>query len=220
MSRIILFNKPFRVMSQFSEAGERQTLADFIHQPGFYPAGRLDYDSEGLMVLTDDGALQHRISHPQQKLAKCYWVQVEGRPDEQTLDRLRSGIILNDGPCAPCMAKLIADPEPWERHPPIRERKEIPTQWLEIEITEGRNRQVRRMTAAIGHPTLRLIRVAIGPWRLGDLLPGESTQTTIHLSAPTRSSRPSREKSSGRNRRGQSRRTTRKDTQRRSSRRP
>src|SRR5690606_4128327 len=141
--------------------------------PGVYAAGRLDYDSEGLVVLTDDGRLQQRIAHPRHQLEKVYWVQVEGEPDEAALERLRRGVVLRDGPTRPAPARLIAPPALWPRDPPIRERKSIPTSWIELALREGRNRQVRRMTAAVGHPTLRLVRVGVGPWRLGDLQPGQ-----------------------------------------------
>ncbi len=174
MSRILLFNKPFGVICQFSRDGLHPTLADYIALPGFYPAGRLDTDSEGLLLLTDDGKLQHRITDPRHKLFKTYWVQVEGVPDEAALERLRRGVMLNDGMTRPAEARLIAEPANlWPRNPPIRSRKNIPTSWLELAIGEGRNRQVRRMTAAVGYPTLRLIRYAIGDWTLERLLPGE-----------------------------------------------
>ncbi len=173
MSQLILFNKPFRVMSQFSACDDKRTLADFIDLPGVYPAGRLDYDSEGLLLLTDDGALQHRIAHPRHKQPKTYWVQVEGSASDEQLTQLRSGVALNDGPTLPAQARLIDEPALWPRNPPIRFRQSIPTCWLELVITEGRNRQVRRMTAAVGLPTLRLVRVAIGDWRLDGLQPGQ-----------------------------------------------
>ena len=173
MPRLVLFNKPYGVLSQFTgEAGTR-TLADFIDIPGVYVAGRLDKDSEGLLLLTDDGGLQHRISAPQHKLGKTYWVQVEGEPDERALAALRSGVELNDGWTKPAEARRIPTPELWPRDPPIRERKAIPTAWIELELKEGRNRQVRRMTAAVGYPTLRLVRWAIGRWTLEGLAPGE-----------------------------------------------
>lgn len=173
MPQLILFNKPFRVMSQFSPSGDKQTLADFIDQPNFYPAGRLDYDSEGLLLLTNDGALQHRIAHPQHKLPKTYWVQVEGASSNEAIARLRNGVTLNDGPTLPARVRLLSEPVLWPRTPPIRTRLAIPTHWLEIIISEGRNRQVRRMTAAVGLPTLRLVRIAIGDWHIDQIQPGE-----------------------------------------------
>ncbi|MBT8437764.1 MAG: pseudouridine synthase [Gammaproteobacteria bacterium] len=174
MTQTLLFNKPFQVISQFSRSGDKRTLADYIDVAGVYPAGRLDFDSEGLMVLTDDGALQAQISNPRYRQAKTYLAQVEGSPDSESLQALSSGVKLKDGPSRP--AKVLQVDEPawlWQRDPPIRVRKNIPTQWLQIEIREGRNRQVRRMTAAVGHPTLRLVRTGIGDWVLDGLLPGE-----------------------------------------------
>jgi 23S rRNA pseudouridine2457 synthase len=144
--------------------------------PGVYPAGRLDWDSEGLVVLTDDGQLQHRISHPSRKLAKRYWVQVEGQPGQESLDRLAVGVVLSDGITRPAQVQPIPEPEIWERDPPVRYRKSIPTSWIELELMEGRNRQVRRMTAAVGFPTLRLVRVSIGPWSVLDIAPGAWTE--------------------------------------------
>lgn len=173
MSRLILFNKPYLVLSQFTATDGKSTLADYIDVPLVYPAGRLDHDSEGLLLLTDDGRLQARIADPRWKLLKRYWAQVEGIPDERALDQLRRGVLLNDGMTRPAEARLIDEPPVWPRTPPIRARKSVPTAWLEIAITEGRNRQVRRMTAAVGCPTLRLIRHAVGSWSLGDLQPGE-----------------------------------------------
>ncbi len=188
MARVILFNKPFRVLSQFTSGDGRRTLADYLDIPGVYPAGRLDYDSEGLLLLTDDGRLQHHISHPRHKQVKIYWVQVEGEPNEAALARLRAGVELKDGRTAPAKARRIDQPPAlWPRDPPIRQRRDIPTQWLELGIHEGRNRQVRRMTAAIGHPTLRLIRCAIGRWRLDGLAPGQWRQQHIGLPLPARS---------------------------------
>jgi 23S rRNA pseudouridine2457 synthase len=172
---LILFNKPFGVLSQFTdrEAG-RPTLADFIPVGKVHPAGRLDYDSEGLLLLTDNGRLQAQIADPRHKLAKIYWAQVEGVPDEPALNKLRRGVMLNDGPARPAGVRLINEPANlWPRTPPIRYRAAIPTTWLELTLREGRNRQVRRMTAAVGFPTLRLIRWAVGPWTLEDLAPGE-----------------------------------------------
>ena len=174
MSRILLLNKPYGVICQFSRDGLHPTLADYIALPGFYPAGRLDTDSEGLLLLTDDGKLQHRITDPRHKLAKTYWVQVEGEPDEAALEKLRRGVMLKDGMTLPAEAVAMAEPAGlWERDPPVRFRRAIPTSWIALTLREGRNRQVRRMTAAVGLPTLRLIRHAIGEWQLTGLAPGE-----------------------------------------------
>ena len=167
---IILFNKPFRVLSQFTGEGDKKTLADYIDIPGVYCAGRLDYDSEGLLVLTNDGRLQQRISNPGFAKAKGYRVQVEGIADAQALEKLRSGVALRDGMTRPADVTLIEPPDVWPRDPPIRSRKAIPTSWLDLTITEGRNRQVRRMTAHVGYPTLRLIRYRVGEWSL-DAIP-------------------------------------------------
>ncbi|WP_136637363.1 rRNA large subunit pseudouridine synthase E [Pseudooceanicola onchidii] len=177
MARTILFNKPFDVLSQFTDRGTegspRPTLSNYIGLPGVYPAGRLDRDSEGLMILTDDGKLQARISHPRFKSPKTYLAQIEGLPDDAALQALRSGVTLKDGPTRPAKARRIDPPGwLWDRDPPVRYRKSVPDCWIELTITEGRNRQVRRMTAHVGHPCLRLIRVAIGDWKLGDLAPG------------------------------------------------
>jgi 23S rRNA pseudouridine2457 synthase len=169
---IVLFNKPFRVLSQFTTESGKAVLADYIDIPGIYCAGRLDYDSEGLLILTDDGRLQQRIANPKSGKQKGYWVQVEGVPDEQALEQLRTGIRLKDGMTRPAQAELIAPPAIWPRDPPIRERRDIPTSWLQLTITEGRNRQVRRMTAHIGYPTLRLIRYRVGDWTLQDIAVG------------------------------------------------
>jgi 23S rRNA pseudouridine2457 synthase len=173
VARLILFNKPFGVLCQFTSREPRITLADFIPVTGVYPAGRLDADSEGLVLLTDDGNLQHRISDPRHKLPKRYLVQVEGGIGDEAIARLERGVPLRDGLTRPAQARCVDEPALWERVPPIRMRREIPTSWLELRIVEGRNRQVRRMTAAVGFPTLRLVRAAIGPWELGDLGPGE-----------------------------------------------
>ena len=180
MSKIILLNKPFQVLSQFTDEQGRETLASYVKESNVYPAGRLDYDSEGLLLLTDDGSIQHQISHPSKKMSKTYWVQVEGNPRPEQLQPLKAGIQLQDGPCKPAQVRIIDPPSVWPRNPPIRSRQQDKTCWLEISIQEGRNRQVRRMTAAIGFPTLRLIRIQIGPWKLDKLLPGESKVLTLH----------------------------------------
>lgn len=179
MSCLILFNKPYGVLSQFTDKGmtapvdgPRATLSDYIDVPGVYPAGRLDRDSEGLLILTDDGALQARISSPKHKMPKTYLVQVEGEPDDAALDALRCGVTLNDGPTRPATVRRIDPPKLWDRDPPVRFRKSVPDAWIELTITEGRNRQVRRMTAAVGYPTLRLVRWRIGAWEIGDLAVG------------------------------------------------
>ena len=176
MAKLILFNKPFGVLPQFTDRGsetKRATLSDFIDVPGVYPAGRLDRDSEGLMILTDDGKLQARIAEPKYKMPKTYLAQVEGEIAEESLSLLRQGIELKDGITRPAEAEWIAEPNLWPRDPPIRVRKSIPDSWIRLTISEGRNRQVRRMTAAAGHPTLRLVRWNIGEWSLEGLLPGE-----------------------------------------------
>lgn len=174
---LIAFNKPMNVLSQFTDAGTaagpRATLSDFINRPGVYPAGRLDRDSEGLLLLTDDGRLQARIADPQFKLPKTYLVQVEGAIGDEALAALRKGVRLNDGLTRPAQAEAIAAPQLWPRDPPVRFRKTVPDSWLRLTISEGRNRQVRRMTAAVGHPTLRLVRWSIGDWTLDGLAPGE-----------------------------------------------
>jgi 23S rRNA pseudouridine2457 synthase len=169
---IVLFNKPFHVLSQFTTEGDKAVLADYIDIPGVYCAGRLDYDSEGLLVLTDDGKLQQRIANPKFGKQKGYWVQVEGIPAESDLDRLREGVPLKDGMTLPAKVTMIEAPDIWPRDPPVRERKAIPTCWLELTISEGRNRQLRRMTAHIGFPTLRLVRYRVGEWSLGELAVG------------------------------------------------
>jgi 23S rRNA pseudouridine2457 synthase len=173
MPQLLLFNKPFNVLSQFTGAQPEQTLSHYIRKAGFYPAGRLDKDSEGLLLLTDCGVTQQRISNPRHKLGKTYWVQVDGKITEDALALLRSGVLLNDGPTRQARADHLPEPHVWTRNPPIRERQHIPTSWLALTLFEGRNRQVRRMTAAAGFPTLRLIRHQIGDWSLGDLQPGE-----------------------------------------------
>ncbi len=171
---LIALNKPFNVLCQFTDDGGRRTLAEFVTLKGVYPAGRLDYDSEGLLLLTDDGALQQRIADPRYKEKKTYLAQVEGIPGAAALELLQRGVTLRDGMTAPAGVRLVPEPNwLWPRDPPIRKRLNIPTAWLELTLTEGRNRQVRRMTAAVGHPTLRLLRVAIGAWSLSGLRPGE-----------------------------------------------
>ncbi|MDB5726412.1 MAG: pseudouridine synthase [Novosphingobium sp.] len=182
MSRLILFNKPFGVLCQFTDAGmdgSRPTLSQFIDVPGVYPAGRLDLDSEGLLLLTDDGRLQSRIADPKYKLAKSYLIQVEGDVAEESLASLRQGVRLKDGLTLPAEAERIADPELWPRDPPVRFRKTVPDCWIKLTIREGRNRQVRRMTAAVGHPTLRLVRWAIGEWSLDGLAQGTWRETSV-----------------------------------------
>lgn len=174
MTTSLLFNKPYRVLSQFSPVPGKATLADYIDLPGVYPAGRLDFDSEGLMLLTDDGALQARITDPRHQLAKTYLAQVEGSPPAEALATLARGVELKDGRTRPARVEAIDEPDwLWVREPPIRERRHIPVSWLRLQIREGRNRQVRRMTAAVGYPTLRLVRIAIGDWTLDGLGPGE-----------------------------------------------
>ncbi len=173
--QLVLFNKPFQVLPQFTSPDARRSLANYLSLPGLYPAGRLDYDSEGLMLFTDFGPWQARISQPGSPLVKRYRVQVEGEPTDEALEPLRRGLMLNDGPARPTPARVIPEPEGlWPRDPPIRSRKAIPTGWIELELSEGRNRQVRRMTAAVGLPTLRLIRWAVGPWTVEGLGPGQS----------------------------------------------
>ena len=180
VSTLVLFNKPYEVLCQFSPQSGRSTLRDYLPQRDVYAAGRLDADSEGLLVLTADGALQHRITDPRHKLPKTYLAQVEGTPDEGTLERLRAGVDLGDFSTRPARARLISEPAwLWPRVPPIRFRRHIPTSWIEIVLSEGRNRQVRRMTAAVGLPTLRLIRASIGPWALSGLAPGEWRELNV-----------------------------------------
>jgi 23S rRNA pseudouridine2457 synthase len=179
MPQLLLFNKPYGVLSQFTDRGAddaetpRETLSAYINVPSVYPAGRLDRDSEGLLLLTDDGKLQARIADPKYKMTKTYLVQVEGDVTEESLEQLRRGVRLKDGITRPAIAERIEEPDLWPRNPPVRFRKTVPDCWLKLTITEGRNRQVRRMTAAIGHPTLRLVRWSIGDWTIADILPGE-----------------------------------------------
>lgn len=196
MSEIYLLNKPFNVLSTFTDSEGRDTLASYIKIPDVYAAGRLDYDSEGLLILTQDGALQHRLANPKFKLEKSYWVQLEGEISETALQQLRRGVELKDGKTRPAYAERLTEPELWERNPPIRERKNQPTSWIELRISEGKNRQVRRMTAAVGFPTLRLVRVAIGPWRVDGLQPGEWRKEQVNLPAerPRKPQRNSRKK--------------------------
>ena len=174
MSKLIIFNKPFQVLCQFTDEAGRKTLADYVDVKEVYPAGRLDFDSEGLLLLTDDGKLQAKISHPKNKLPKTYWAQVEGIASQEDCDALIAGVQLKDGMAKAVSCKILSEPHLWERVPPIRVRKSIPDSWIELVIDEGRNRQVRRMTAAVNLPTLRLVRVAIGKWSLGDLQPGQA----------------------------------------------
>ncbi|WP_018867776.1 MULTISPECIES: pseudouridine synthase [unclassified Thioalkalivibrio] len=173
MARIVLFHKPWGVLPQFTDPEGRPTLADYIEIPGVYPAGRLDRDSEGLMVLTDDGRLNARLTQPRHKTSKTYWVQVEGEPDDAALAALREGVELKDGLTRPAKVERMDPPDLPERDPPVRFRRHIPTRWLAITLREGRNRQVRRMTAAVGHPTLRLVRYRVGSWTLDGLARGE-----------------------------------------------
>lgn len=186
MARLILFNKPFGVLSQFTGGGPGETLADFVQVPGVYAAGRLDKDSEGLLLLTDDGKLQAQISSPRYNKEKTYLVQVEGEPSAEALERLRQGVVLKDGATRPAGVRLIDPPDLWERDPPVRFRKSVPDSWLALTITEGRNRQVRRMTAAVGHPTLRLVRWQIGDWTLDGILPGQWREVGLPKSSARR----------------------------------
>ncbi|MGB0206181.1 MAG: pseudouridine synthase [Neptuniibacter sp.] len=197
MSKILLFNKPFQVLTQFTTDDDKSTLANYINQPGFYAAGRLDYDSEGLLALTDDGPLQNHLANPKFKMEKTYWAQVEGEVTDEALVLLRKGVELKDGLTRPAKVKVIPEPDLWERIPPIRERKNIPTNWIELKITEGKNRQVRRMTAAVGFPTLRLVRYAIGEWTIGELQPGQSKLVEVDIKVPVPKNNASRFKSKG-----------------------
>tara|TARA_R110002049_G_scaffold56036_7_gene154889 strand:+ start:13171 stop:13779 length:609 start_codon:yes stop_codon:yes gene_type:complete len=183
MARLILFNKPFNVLSQFTDDRGRATLADFLTAPGCRVAGRLDFDSEGLLLLTDDGRLQQQIANPQYNKWKTYLAQVEGQLDDGAVAQLADGLVLKDGPTRPARAKQVPPPQLWHREPPVRARKTVPDSWLELSITEGRNRQVRRMTAAVGFPTLRLVRTAVGEWTLDDLQPGQYREITVHMPA-------------------------------------
>lgn len=188
MSELILFNKPYGVLTQFRRNDDRPTLADYFNDPGIHPCGRLDLDSEGLLLLTADGALNARITHPRYKLPKTYWAQVDGEITPEALAHLARGVLLNDGPTLPARARRLDDPGLWPRNPPVRFRAAIPTSWVELEISEGRNRQVRRMTAAVGFPTLRLVRVRIGDWALDGLQPGEFRREQVM--SPARPDRP------------------------------
>lgn len=179
--KLILLNKPFDVLTQFTDGQGRQTLKDFVSVTGVYPAGRLDRDSEGLVLLTNDGQLQARIADPAHKLAKTYWVQVEGEPSDVQLRQLRKGVELKDGWTLPAVVERMPEPELWPRNPPVRFRKNVPTSWLSLTIREGRNRQVRRMTAAVGLPTLRLVRVKVGPWQVDGLAPGQWREVPAQL---------------------------------------
>ncbi|SNC67893.1 23S rRNA pseudouridine2457 synthase [Marinobacter sp. es.048] len=195
MAELVLFNKPFQVLSQFTDDGAsggdspRATLADYLRIPGIYAAGRLDYDSEGLLLLTAEGSLQHRIASPSLKMPKTYWVQVEGSISEEALRHLAAGVQLKDGLTRPAKADRTAAPAVWPRVPPVRHRDTIPTSWIELTITEGKNRQVRRMTAAVGFPTLRLIRYRIGDWTLDGLEPGAHRRVTVNLPSPPKPTR-------------------------------
>jgi len=187
MAKLYLFNKPFNVLSQFTDKEGRTTLADYINIPDIYPAGRLDYDSEGLLILTGHGELQARIADPQHKLPKSYWVQVEGFISDAAIARLEQGVLLKDGLTRPAKARRISPPDIWERSPPIRFRKDDLTSWIELTISEGKNRQVRRMTAETGYPTLRLIRYSIGHWTINNIPPGTFISDEIHLPAKIKS---------------------------------
>jgi 23S rRNA pseudouridine2457 synthase len=190
MKNLILFNKPFNVLSQFTDKDGRNTLANYILDKNFYVAGRLDYDSEGLLLLTNNGQLQNQIAHPKHKMPKTYWAQVEGEITTEALAQLTKGVELKDGLTKPAKAKRMDEPKIlWDRNPPIRERANIPTSWVELTISEGKNRQVRRMTAAVGFPTLRLIRYSIGPWNLDSLANGEHTLLEVNVPTPPKNTR-------------------------------
>lgn len=196
MSEIIVFNKPFQVLTQFTDSQGRPTLGNYIKRKGVYAAGRLDYDSEGLLILTDNGQLQHKLADPRFKLEKTYWAQVEGEISDKALQQLRQGVTLKDGVTRPAKARKISEPSIWPRTPPIRERQNQPTSWVELKISEGKNRQVRRMTAAVGFPTLRLIRAAIGNWTLEQLKPGEYRTEEVVMPAAPRQPRTTKPSSS------------------------
>lgn len=181
MAELILLNKPYRVLSQFTDPEGRATLADYVHRPDFYPAGRLDFDSEGLLVLCDDGALQQRISNPKLKLWKRYWLQLDGQITDEAIAMLRNGVALKDGPTRPARVDRLAPPAVWERTPPVAAHRDAGSSWIEIAICEGRNRQLRRMAAAVGFPVLRLIRIAVGDWILDTLAPGDTRTVTVHM---------------------------------------
>lgn len=183
MATLILLNKPYQVMCQFTDNQGRETLARWVQTPGVYPAGRLDYDSEGLLLLTDDGRLQHRIASPRQKMPKTYWVQVEGVITGDAMEQLRQGVELKDGRTRPARIEAMDEPDIWPRNPPVRYRANTPTSWVSVTLTEGKNRQVRRMTAAVGFPTLRLVRYGIGDWTLDGLAPGEYRTLAVHMPA-------------------------------------
>ena len=192
MAKLIIFNKPYKVLSQFTTDSDKPTLADYVSVNQVYPAGRLDFDSEGLLLLTDNGQLQAHISDPRHKLTKTYWVQVEGQATEDHCKQLCRGVELKDGPAAALSCELLGTPQLWDRNPPIRVRQSIPDSWLAITIAEGRNRQVRRMTAAVNLPTLRLVRTQIGEWNLSNLQPGESRQLRVPSPASNRRPQPGR----------------------------
>ena len=198
MPDLILLNKPYGVICQFSEHDLHPTLSSLIQEPGFYPAGRLDTDSEGLLLLTNDGVLQHRITDPNHKLPKTYWVQVEGVPSQEALDQLARGVNLGDFITRPAKVRVIEAPNVWARKPPIRVRKHIPDTWLELTIEEGKNRQVRRMTAKVGHPTLRLVRARIGEWGLDELQPGQWKKISVELPKAARYQPPPQARREGR----------------------